>query len=235
MYCSCHLYTSMVETSGTTLTRLSDVVYCRDMLDFLLACINLDPLAIVRAGGYVGIALLVFAESGLLVGLFLPGDSLLFAAGLLAGGGLLSFPPLAAVVVVAAILGDTVGYWFGKNVGKSLFTRPDSRFFKQAYLERAERFYKKYGARAIVLARFIPIVRTLAPILAGIGSMRYSRFLSYNALGALIWGAGMVSLGYFLGALLPGSQHYILPLSIGIVVLSFLPILMNILSGKRAI
>jgi|SRR3989344_1573831 len=205
------------------------------MLNFLLACVHLDPLAIVRAGGYVGIALLVFAESGLLIGLFLPGDSLLFAAGLLAGGGLLAFPPLVIVVVIAAILGDTVGYWFGKNVGRSLFSRPDSHFFKQEYLKRTERFYKNYGARAIVLARFVPIVRTLAPILAGAGSMRYGRFLSYNALGACIWGAGMVSLGYFLGTLLPGSQHYVLPLSLAIVLISFLPILVNLLRGKRAI
>jgi len=205
------------------------------MLNFLLACVHLDPLAIVRAGGYVGIALLVFAESGLLVGLFLPGDSLLFAAGLLASGGLLSFPPLVVIIVSAALLGDTVGYWFGKNVGKNLFNRPDSRFFKQAYLARTERFYKTYGARAIVLARFVPIVRTLAPILAGIGSMRYSRFLSYNALGAFLWGAGVVSLGYFLGTILPGSQHYILPLSLTIILLSLLPILINILSGKRGI
>jgi len=210
-------------------------VYWRNMLNFLLACIHLDPLAIVKAGGYVGIALLVFAESGLLFGLFLPGDSLLFAAGLLAGGGVLSFAPLAAVVVVAAILGDTVGYWFGKNVGGTLFTRPDSRFFKQAYLKRTQIFYQAYGARAIVLARFLPIIRTLAPILAGVGGMHYGRFLSYNALGGFLWGAGIISAGYFLGVALPGSEHYILPISLAIIILSFLPILVNLLSGKRAI
>lgn len=211
------------------------MLYFGDMLDFLLACVQFDLDTILRTGGYVGIAALVFAESGLLIGLFLPGDSLLFAAGLLAGGGLLAYGPLAAIVVVAAILGDSVGYWFGKNVGGALFKRPDSRFFKQEYVKRAERFYEKYGARAIVLARFVPIVRTLAPILAGVGSMKYSRFLTYNALGAIVWGAGMVSLGYFLGTWLPGSKDYILPLSLGIIVLSFLPILINLYRGKRAV
>ncbi len=205
------------------------------MLNFLLACVQMDPIEIVKVGGYVGIAALVFAESGLLIGLFLPGDSLLFAAGLLAGGGMLAYGPLAVIVVVAAILGDTVGYWFGKNVGGALFKRPDSRFFKQEYVQRAERFYTKYGARAIVLARFVPIVRTLAPIVAGVGKMKYSRFLSYNALGGLLWGAGLVSLGYFLGVALPGSERYILPLSLGIVVISFLPILMNLSRGRRAV
>ena len=205
------------------------------MLNFLLACVQMDPLAIVQAGGYVGIALVVFAESGLLVGMFLPGDSLLFAAGLLAGTGLLAYGPLVALVVVAAILGDSVGYWFGRNVGPALFKRPDSRFFKQEYVKRAERFYAKYGARAIVLARFVPIVRTLAPILAGVGSMPYRRFLSYNVLGAFMWGAGMVSLGYFLGALIPGIERYILPLSVAIIVISFLPILINLSRGKRAV
>ena len=205
------------------------------MLNFLLACVQMDPLAIVQAGGYVGIALVVFAESGLLVGMFLPGDSLLFATGLLAGTGLLAYGPLVAIVVVAAILGDSVGYWFGRNVGPALFKRPDSRFFKQEYVKRAERFYAKYGARAIVLARFVPIIRTLAPILAGVGSMPYRRFLSYNVLGAFMWGAGMVSLGYFLGALIPGIERYILPISLGIILLSFLPILINLLRGHRAI
>lgn len=205
------------------------------MLDFLLACVSLDPLAIVKAGGYVGIALLVFAESGLLIGLFLPGDSLLFAAGLLAGGGVLAYGPLAAIVVIAAVLGDTVGYWFGKNAGEMLFTRPDSRFFKQAYVTRTERFYRKYGARALVLARFIPILRTLAPILAGVGRMPYKRFALYNTLGGLLWGAGIVSLGYFLGTAVPGIDRYILPLSLAIILLSFLPILGNILNGRRTV
>lgn len=205
------------------------------MLDFLLACVHLDPIEIVKAGGYVGLGLLVFAESGLLIGILLPGDSLLFAAGLLAAGGLLEFPPLVVTVIGAAILGDTVGYWFGKNVGSNLFRREDSVLFKKEYVTRTERFYRKYGGRAVLLARFVPIVRTLAPILAGVGKMRYSTFVSYNAVGGLLWGAGMTALGFFLGTILPGSEHYILPLSLGIILLSFFPILKNIASGKRAV
>ena len=200
-----------------------------------MACVHLDPLAIVRAGGYLGIAVLIFAESGLLVGIFLPGDSLLFAAGLLASTGFFEFGALATLVAIAAILGDTVGYWFGKSVGANFFTKEDSRFFKRAYVTRTRAFYKKYGGRAVILARFVPIVRTMAPILAGIGTMTYGRFVSYNALGAILWGVGVTALGYFLGALVPGSENYVLPLSLGIVVLSFLPIFWNVARGKKAL
>lgn len=205
------------------------------MLDFLLACAHLDPLAIIKTGSYLGIAVIIFAESGLLVGIFFPGDSLLFAAGLLSGAGLLSLVPLLVSVVLAAIFGDSVGYWFGANVGANFFNRKDSRLFKQEYLKRTERFYEKYGGRAVILARFVPIVRTIAPILAGIGSMKYPTFLAYNALGGFLWGSGMVLLGFFLGTILPNSENYILPLSLVIVVISFLPIFINLMRGKRAI
>lgn len=205
------------------------------MLEFIYACINLDPIAIIKTGSYLGIATLVFAESGLLIGIFFPGDSLLFAAGLLSAGGFLSIGPLAFIVVIAAILGDSVGYWFGVNVGPALFKRKDSLFFKQEYLKRTERFFQTYGGRAVVLARFVPIVRTLAPVLAGIGSMTYPTFLKYNVLGGLLWGAGMLSLGYFLGSIIPNSERYILPLSLVIIVVSFFPIFINLLRGKRAI
>lgn len=205
------------------------------MLTFLSACANLDPIAMVKTGSYLGIAFLVFAESGLLIGIFLPGDSLLFAAGLLSAGGFLAFGPLVFVVIVAAIVGDSVGYWFGANVGVNFFKKKDSFFFKQEYLKRTERFYQKYGGRAVVLARFVPIVRTLAPILAGIGSMTYREFLTYNVLGGLLWGAGMTSLGYFLGSIIPNSEQYILPISLVIIAISFLPIFLNLASGKRAI
>ncbi len=204
------------------------------MLNFFIACIHLDPMAIIKAGGYLGLALLVFAESGLFIGIFLPGDSLLFVAGLLAAGGFLAFGPLTLIVVVAAILGDSVGYWFGANIGDNLFKRKDSRFFKQAYVTRTQDFFTAYGGRAIVLARFVPVVRTIAPILAGVGSMRYRRFLSYNALGGFLWGAGVVSLGFFLGSVIPNSDKYVLPLSLVIIVLSFLPILINLLRSRRA-
>ena len=205
------------------------------MLDFIYACINLDPIAIVKTGSYLGIAIIIFAESGLLFGILFPGDSLLFAAGLLSAGGFLAFEPLVFFVVVAAIVGDSVGYWFGANVGVNFFKRKDSFFFKQEYLKRTERFFQTYGGRAVILARFVPIVRTLAPVLAGIGTMTYKRFLSYNILGGFLWGVGMVSLGFSLGSIIPNSERYILPISLVIIVLSFLPILFNVLHGKRAV
>ncbi|MFA5745173.1 MAG: VTT domain-containing protein [Candidatus Paceibacterota bacterium] len=204
------------------------------MLHSLLAWIQLDPMAIVKAGGYLGIATVVFAESGILLGLFLPGDSLLFIAGLLSSGGFLSFGPLVLIVVTAAIVGDSVGYWFGTKVGTALFRKEDSRFFKQSYVTRTQKFFETYGGRAIVLARFVPIVRTIAPILAGVGTMSYKKFLRYNILGGCLWGAGMVSLGYFLGSVIPDSEKYVLPLSLAIIALSLLPILVNYIRTKKA-
>ena len=203
------------------------------MLDFFLACTHLDPLAMIRAGGYLGIALIVFAESGLLVGIFLPGDSLLFTAGLLSGAGYLALGPLVATVVVAAVLGDSVGYWFGANVGVHFFKRKNSLFFKQEYVQRTKDFYKQYGVRAVVLARFVPIVRTLAPILAGIGGMRYRSFLASNILGGCLWGAGLILLSFFIGSAIPDSERYVLPISLGIIVLSFLPVLFSLARGDK--
>jgi membrane-associated protein len=205
------------------------------MSQFLLACAHLDPIAIIKTGSYLGIAIIIFAESGLLVGIFFPGDSLLFAAGLLSGTGVLSLTPLIVCVVIAAILGDSVGYWFGANVGTNFFNRKDSLIFKQEYLKRTQLFYKKYGGRAVLLARFVPVVRTFAPILAGIGAMKYRIFFSYNAFGGLLWGAGLLLVSYFLGSLIPNSEHYISLISIGIIIISFLPILINVVRGKRAI
>lgn len=205
------------------------------MINFVMACIHLDPIAIIKAGSYFGLAFLIFAESGLLIGIFLPGDSLLFAAGLLAAAGYLILGPLILIVVAAAIVGDSVGYWFGAEVGERLFERKDSRFFKQEYLKRTEQFYEKYGGRAIVLARFVPIVRTIAPILAGVSTMKYRQFLGYNIIGGVLWGAGMTLLGFTLGSIIPDSEKYILPLSLVIVAISFLPIVLNLVRGKRAI
>ena len=189
-------------------------------------------MAIVQAGGYLGVAILIFAESGVLLGIFFPGDSILFVAGLLSAGGFLSFWPLVGIVVSAAILGDSVGYWFGTSIGDRLFKRPNSRFFKQEYVTRTQKFFTTYGGRAVILARFVPIVRTIAPILAGVGTMKYSRFLSYNALGGCLWGAGMITLGYSLGSMIPNSEQYVLPLSLIIIILSFLPIFTNYIRAK---
>lgn len=202
---------------------------------FIQACIHLDPIALVKAGGYIGIAILIFAESGVLLGIFFPGDSLLFTAGLLSAGGFLSIVPLVILVVCSAILGDSVGYWFGTKIGPAFFTREDSRFFKQVYVVRTQKFFEKYGGRAIILARFVPIVRTLAPILAGVGTMKYSRFLSYNVIGGTLWGAGMTLLGYSLGSIIPNSEKYVFPLALAIIIISFIPILFEYRRSKHTI
>lgn len=205
------------------------------MRDFLIATAHLDPVAIVKTGSYLGIAIVIFMESGIFLGLFFPGDSLLFIAGLLSATGFLEIKLLILIVVGAAILGDTAGYWFGKRVGVTFFTREDSYLFKKKYVVIAQKFFLDYGGRAIILARFVPMVRTITPILAGIGSMKYTRFISYNAFGGIVWGAGMTSLGYLLGSTIPNSEQYVLPLSLGIIGISFLPILIKLIRERRAI
>ncbi|MBX9397793.1 VTT domain-containing protein [Streptomyces sp. TRM72054] len=161
----------------------------------------LDPNYLLDTFGIWGLLLIVFAESGLLIGFFLPGDSLLFTAGLLIASKQLDFPLWAAVVLIciAAILGDQAGYMFGKKVGPALFTRPDSRFFKQENVTKAHEFFEKYGPKSLVLARFVPIVRTFTPIIAGVSGMRYRSFLIFNVVGGILWGAGVTLLGAWLG------------------------------------
>jgi len=166
----------------------------------------LDPERLIDAFGLLGIFVIVFAESGLLVGFFLPGDSLLFTAGFLASGPSsvaeelhLPLVPLLLLVWVGAVVGDQVGYLFGQRVGPALFRRPDSRFFKHEHVEKAQAFFDKYGPKAIVLARFVPIVRTFTPITAGVSSMHYRTFVTYNILGGTLWAFGVTLLGYFLG------------------------------------
>lgn len=165
---------------------------------------DLDIAELFRAIGVLGLAAIVFAESGLLIGFFLPGDTLLFSAGFLASQGTVSINIhlLVATLFVAAVLGDSVGYWFGHRIGRRIFKKPNSILFNQENLHRAERFYEKYGAITIVLARFTPIVRTFAPVVAGVGKMKYSLFLTYNLLGGFLWTAGITYLGYFGGAFL---------------------------------
>jgi membrane-associated protein len=194
----------------------------------------LDPKHLIEAFGLIGIALIVFAESGILIGLFLPGDSLLFTAGLLAATtDVLSFPILVPTVFLAAALGDSVGYSFGLRAGPALYRRPNSRFFKQEHLRKAREFYERRGGSAILLARFIPIVRTLAPIVAGAAGMRYRRFVAFNLLGALIWGVGVTSAGYTLGRRFPHLERYLLPAIAIIVFLSLLPPIIELIRSRR--
>jgi membrane-associated protein len=188
---------------------------------------HLNLILLVQSFGYPGIFLAIFAESGLFFGFFLPGASLLFTAGLLASQGFFNPFILIPGVTIAAIIGDSAGFWFGRKVGYRLFLRPDSRFFKHEHLERAEVFYEKYGSRTILFARFVPVVRTFAPIVAGIANMSYRVFLTYNILGALLWATGVTSLGYFLGARVPGIEKYLSLIIIGIIVLSSIPLFLE--------
>ena len=183
----------------------------------------------------LGVFAIVFAESGLLIGFFLPGDSLLFTAGLLVSQGILDVP-LAVLLVgcfLSAVAGDQVGYLFGRRVGSRLFRRPDSRFFRQEYVERAAAYFDRYGSRTIVLARFIPIVRTFAPVLAGVGRMHYRTFVTYNVVGGLLWGVGVTALGYELGRQFPQIERYLLPVVILIVLVSVLPPALELLRSRR--
>ncbi|MEK7556240.1 MAG: DedA family protein [Patescibacteria group bacterium] len=195
--------------------------------------LHFDLIGIIKAFGYLGLFAIVFAESGLFFGFFLPGDSLLFTAGLLASQGFLNPWLLSITISTGAILGDSVGYWFGAKVGPKIFTREDSFFFNKRHVERTHLFYLKYGSRAVVLARFVPIVRTFTPILAGVGSMPYATFLRYNIIGGILWGTGLTLLGYFLGTVIPGIDQYILPIVIGIIVVSFLPIASELIKGRK--
>ena len=199
------------------------------MLEFF----HIDLIGLIETLGYIGLFGIVFAESGLFFGFFFPGDRLLFTAGLLASQGILDITILTILVTLGAILGDSVGYWFGAKVGPMLFNREDSFFFHKRHVERTRLFYLKHGSRAIVLARFIPIVRTFAPILAGVGTMPYGKFLRYNIVGGILWGTGVTLLGYFLGATIPGIERYLFPIIIIIIVTSFIPIGIDFLKERR--
>ncbi|MBI4021470.1 MAG: VTT domain-containing protein [Candidatus Aenigmarchaeota archaeon] len=188
-----------------------------------MAFFEVGIIELIQWAGYVGLFGIIFAESGIFVGFFLPGDSLLFTAGLLASRGLLDIWILLPLLAAAAITGDSVGYWTGKRFGRKLFERPNSRLFKKERLARAEAFYQKHGGKTIILARFIPVVRTFAPIAAGVALMRYRSFLAYNVVGALIWAVGITLAGFLLGSVIPDVEAYLLPI-IGIIVLtSFIP------------
>ncbi len=182
-----------------------------------------DLESFIRTFSYIGIFAIIFAESGLLIGAVLPGDSLLFVAGFLASQGHLNLAVLILVVFVAAVLGDNVGYQFGKRYGPKVFKRPDSRFFNQDMVERAKDYYNLHGGKTIILSRFTPIIRTFAPILAGVGHMDYKLFAIYNVVGAALWSIGVCTLGYFLGRAIPDIDRYLLPGIAVIILISLAP------------
>jgi membrane-associated protein len=195
----------------------------QSLLDLFHQLTNVREL--VRVGGYVGLTGIIFAETGLLVGFFLPGDSLLVTAGLLASQPEfgLNVWALGALLTVAAIVGNTVGYVIGKASGPRLFTRDDSLLFKKKHLYRAEEFYRKHGGKTLVLARFMPIVRTFVPVVAGLANMPFAAYTAYNVLGGVLWIWSMLLIGYFLGRVVPGIDKYIELMIIAIVFLSVLP------------
>ncbi len=193
----------------------------------------LDPSFIIQTVGLIGIFAIVFAESGLFFGFFFPGDSLLFTAGLFAHAGYFNLEVLIIGCIVAAILGDSVGYLTGSRMGPKIFNKENSFFFKKKYLLDAQAFYIKHGKKTIILARFVPFVRTFAPIIAGVGKMSYKTFVSYNIVSGIIWPISMISLGYFIGGIFPQAEKYLFLITGGIIIVSIVPIIFQIIK-KRA-
>lgn len=195
----------------------------------------LDPESLIEKFSMVGLLIIVFMESGMMVGFFLPGDSLLFTAGLLSATTNI-LPDLWVLVIlipIAAIAGDQTGYWIGRKFGPPLFNRPDSRFFKREYVDQTAAFFEKHGPRAIILARFVPIVRAFVPVMAGTSRMHYRTFLTYDIIGGILWGAGVTTLGYFLGQI-AFVEKYIEFILLGVVVVSVVPVLFEVRKAKKA-
>lgn len=194
----------------------------------------MDVKGLIQGGGYLALHAIVFAETGLLIGFFLPGDSLLFTAGVFSAAGLLNVWVLLPGLSVAAVVGDQVGYLIGKKAGEALYRRPDSRFFKRSHLMAAHDFYEKYGGKTIFLARFVPIIRTFAPTVAGAAGMEYRRFVFWNVAGGVAWVWTMVGGGYLIGRRIPKIEERIHWVALVIIVLSVLPIAWEYAKARRA-
>ena len=192
-----------------------------------------DVRGLIQLGGLLAICIIVFIETGLFVGFFLPGDSLLVTAGVFAAAGDLNLIALLLATSACAIAGDQVGYWIGRRAGATLYNRPDSKVFKRKHLERAHAFYEKHGAKTIVLARFVPIVRTFAPAVAGAAAMEYRRFVFYNIAGGILWVFSTVLLGYFLGRSVPNIDRHIHIVIAVVIFLSTIPIMIEFYRSRR--
>jgi membrane-associated protein len=185
----------------------------------------MNPESLIEAFGTLGLFAIVFAESGLLIGFFLPGDSLLFTAGLL---------PLVMVgCATAAVAGDQVGYAIGRRVGPAIFRRPESRLFHKKNADRAKTYFEKNGPRTIILARFMPVIRTFTPVVAGVGQMEYRKFVTFNIVGGVLWGGGVTVAGYLLGETIPDIDKWLLPIILLIVAVSFVPVFLEVLKMRR--
>lgn len=202
-----------------------------------------DLVDVIIGLGIFAVIFVIFAESGLLIGFFLPGDSLLFTAGVLFHAGILpgnipiNFVIFLILLFIAAVAGDTVGYWFGRKTGPHIFKKPDARVFRQSHIQKAQDFYTQHGGKTIIIARFVPIVRTFAPIVAGVGKMKYRTFLSFNLIGGLVWTFGITSLGFFAGAAFKAAgvdiDTVLLPIIALIILASITPPAIHILKDKR--
>ncbi len=192
-----------------------------------------DVEALIAWGGLALVCAIVFVETGLLFGFFLPGDSLLVTAGVFAAAGYLPIVPLLTLTMLCAIAGDQVGYLVGKHLGARLYKKHDSKFFKRSHLEKANAFYKDHGVKTIVLARFVPIVRTFVPTVAGTAGMDYRTFTFWNIMGGVLWVGSMIGGGYLLGALIPNVEEYLHYIVLGIIVVSLLPVLHAYLRRRK--
>jgi len=199
------------------------------LTDFFHRISNLPEL--VQWAGLFGIAAIIFSETGLLVGVFLPGDSLLVTAGLFAAKGFLNIYALLPVLLAAAICGNSAGYFIGRTTGPRIFRRENSLFFNKKHAIRAHEFYEKYGRKTIVLAQFMPVIRTFAPVIAGVGGMRFRQFIAFNIIGAISWIGSMLGIGYFLGNTIPGIDQHI---EIVVAIVIFISILPGLISALRA-
>jgi len=202
------------------------------LLDLIRRLYQFDDL--IRWGGHAVLIAIVFSENGIMAGFFLPGDSLLVTAGLFAASGVLNLPQLLMELSLAAVLGETVSYSVGHFIGPKLFNKEDSIFFHKKHLLRARCFYEKYGAKTIVIARFMPIIRTFAPVVAGVGEMTYLRFTVYNVIGGIGWVSSMILTGYYLGHTIPNIQHHVHKVILIVIVLSILPAAIEIWKERRA-
>ena len=193
-----------------------------------------NPTELIQNGGVLLVGLIIFAESGMFVGFFFPGDTLLLTGGILAAQGKLSLPFLLITVIIAAIAGDNTGYQIGFSLGRRLFAKEDGIFFRKRYVEESEKFYERYGSKTMMLAHFIPIIRTFAPIVAGAGKMHRIRFVIFDAIGDTSWAIIVTLLGYWFGSRIPNIDHYILPTVAAVVILSFGPVIYHVVRALLA-
>ena len=192
-----------------------------------------DVTHIVQTGGLLLIALIIFAESGMMVGFFFPGDTLLLSAGILAAAGQLSVVWAIIVIAIAAIAGDNTGYHIGRKLGPRLFQKEDSIIFRHDYIMKAEWFYEKYGTKTMLLAHFVPVVRSFAPVTAGAGKMDYKQFVIFDAIGDIVWAISVTLFGYFVGSKVPGIQKYVDPILVGIVLVTLVPTIYHALKDPK--